>query len=757
MLSHRVFPLVLLTLVSALKLMAQTGSGTVQGIVKDASSAVVAGADVTIVHTATSRKYSTTTNDVGFFGFPPVQSGSYEITVGAPGMQSWAGKFLLIVGQTAQISPVLQVGAVTTQITVAGEVAPLVTTSDATLSRNLERARIEQLPQNGRNIASLALMSTPGLVGGQDGAINPIVNGLRDSVELYQDGAVMKNRDTGDFSGRLPGVDSVEELRVETSLSSAKFDRPGSVILSTRSGTNRLHGTLFETNRNSGMGVARRRQDYYTKPPHYVRNEFGGSVGGPVFLPKLYNGKNRTFFFTTYELSRTASSSTSSTSMPTMAMREGDYSGLVDSVGRRTTIYDPWTTGAAPTWSRTPFPNNQIPVSRRSPVAKYTYGVMPAPTNGANPMVTSNYFGLGSSFVRDYMSTSRIDHRLGDRDQVFGRFTLTNDNNTYSNGVPATNYALNTVFGYYRDVNAVGSWIHSFSPAFISETMVSFSRENKFTGPPVVAGIENLADYLGMPNPQGTPWTAYSSSGTGFGLNFGVQQVRQNVTNILVADQNFSLFRGRHEIRFGGKLRYEFLSVRVDQPSSSSSYTNQDTALFDPASGSAYGAVPQTGHAAAGFFLGDVYQYQSNVKRPPYNLRDRAYAGYIQDDWRITTRLTLNMGLRYEYLPAMKEKDNFMASFNKSTAAVVLGRTLEDMYKNKVVTPAAIAQFQALGVKFETLSQSGLPASLIHGNPWTFEPRIGFAYRIGEAQKPFVLRGGYGIYDSQVEIGRAHV
>ena len=125
-----------------------------------------------------------------------------------------------------------------------------------------ERARIEQLPVDGRNIASLVLMSTPSLVGGQDGAINPINTGLRDSVELYQDGAVIKNRDTGDWSGRLPGVDSVEELRVETNLSSAQFDRPGSVILSTRSGTNSIHGSLFETNRNSGIGVARRRQDF---------------------------------------------------------------------------------------------------------------------------------------------------------------------------------------------------------------------------------------------------------------------------------------------------------------------------------------------------------------------------------------------------------------------------------------------------------------------------------------------------------------
>src|SRR5215472_12487233 len=145
----------------------QTGSGTVQGVVRDVSSAVVAGARVTIINTDTMVKLSTTANDAGFFGFPPVQPGSYTITVEASGMQTWEGKFLLPVGQPAEISPVLTVGAVSTQITVAGEVAPLVTTSDATISTNLEHARIEQLPENGRNIANLVLLASPGLAGGQ--------------------------------------------------------------------------------------------------------------------------------------------------------------------------------------------------------------------------------------------------------------------------------------------------------------------------------------------------------------------------------------------------------------------------------------------------------------------------------------------------------------------------------------------------------------------------------------------------------------
>ena len=391
---RRVYLFALLIAVCALPLAAQTGSGTVEGVVRDASAGIVAGAKVDIVHTDTMREYSTTANSLGFFVFPPVQPGSYQISATAPGMDTWKGVFLLAVGQTVEISPVLKVGAVTTQVTV-DEAAPLVSTTDATIARNLEHARIEQLPSDGRSISNLVLLSTPSLVGGQDGAINPIDTGLRDAVELYQDGAVKKNRDVGDWAGRLPGVDSVQELRVETSLSSAQFDRPGSVILSTKSGTNGVHGSLFETNRDSAVGVARRRQDFFTKAPHYVRNEFGGSVGGPVFLPKVYNGKNRTFFFTSYELLRQVSASTASTTMPTDAMRNGDYSGLVDSLGRLTVIYDPLSTGAGPTWTRTPFPNNTIPSARESPNAKYLYSIMPEPTfPNVNPNIANNYFGL---------------------------------------------------------------------------------------------------------------------------------------------------------------------------------------------------------------------------------------------------------------------------------------------------------------------------------------------------------------------------
>jgi hypothetical protein len=748
----------LLIAMFALTLTGQTGSGTVQGVVRDATSAVIAGASVTIVNTATAVKSSTTSNEAGFFAFPPVVPGSYEIKVESAGMQAWEGKFLLQVGQTAEISPVLRVGAVSTQVTVAGEAAPLVATTDATLSENLERTRIEQLPSDGRSIANLVMTATPGLYGGQDGNINPINMGLRDAVELYQDGAVIKNRDVGDWSGRLPGVDSIEELRVETSMSSAQFDRPGSVILSTKSGTNGVHGSLFETNRNSGVGVARRRQDYYTKPPHYVRNEFGGSVGGPVYIPKVYNGKNHTFFFISYEALRLVSASTYSTSMQTDAMRQGDYSGLVDSLGRLTTIYDPLSTGAAPTWIRTPFPGNTIPVNRESPDAKYLFSIMPEPTfPNVNPNVASNWFGVSPSNTADYMITSRIDQRLSDRNQLFGRVSVGHDKvlNVSAGGpttIPPLSGPLNFVLGTYHDVSVVGSWSHTFSPTFLSSTRVSWSHEFKFVGSPSDPNIPNVATFLGVPNLGNDPFNSYSTSGMGFGVNFLTQQVRYNTTNILIVNEDLTRVVGRHQLQFGGQLHIEFLNALIDHNGTGITYDSQYTALFDPSSGSAYGAVPFTGFSGASFFLGYVGTYKDTVKRPAWDLRDKVFAGYFQDNWRVTPRLTLNLGLRYQNMPAESIAGNYAVGFDKNTDTMVLARPLADMYAANMTTPTTVAQLQAIGVKFESAKQAGLPAGLVYGNPWVFAPRLGFAYRVGDSSRPLMLRGGWGLFDSQAAL-----
>ncbi|MGD0499157.1 MAG: TonB-dependent receptor [Bryobacteraceae bacterium] len=754
MFSRRVFRFALLAALFALTLTAQTGSGRVQGTVKDSSGASIPGATVTLNHTATARQYTTTTNSVGLFLFPPVQPGNYEITVQSQGMETWKGTFLLEVGQTAEISPTLKVGAVTTQVTVAGEVAPLVPTSDPTISRTLEQARMNDLPSDGRSIANLVMLETPTFFGGQDGNINPIDAGMRDAVELYQDGAVIKNRDVGDWSGRLMGEDSVQEIRVESTLSSAQFERPGSVILSTKSGTNSIHGSLFETLRDSSVGVARKRTDVWTKAPHYVRNEPGGSVGGPVWIPKLYNGKNKTFFFTSFEQQRIAQSSTNTSAVATDAMRQGNFSNFTDTLGRYTQLYDPLSTGPAPNYVRTPFAGNIIPQTRESPNAKYLYSIMPEPfyTN-INPYTGSNYYGVGPNFQHDWMSTSRIDHRIGDRDQIFGRVSRNVDNYIYLNGLPTltpyTNSA-NMVLNYYGDTSIAGEWNHSFSPTFLSQMQVSWSREYKFTGSPSSPDTGNLADYLGMPNIGGSPLTAYQTSGVSYG-SYSVQQARQNTTNIYLFTENLTKMVGKHQLQFGGQVHWELLNVWIDQPTCTISYDSQPTALLDPSSvaSKTYTATNFTGNATASFFMGYVGTFKQTTKRPAWDLQDKMFSGYFQDNWKATPRLTLNLGLRYENMPPESIDGNYTVGYDQTHDKMIIGRSLADMETNGYATPTVVSQLQAVGAQFETADQAGLPAGQVYGNPWLFAPRAGFAYRVGDNVKPLMLRGGLGLYDAQ--------
>jgi hypothetical protein len=745
---NRVIPAACALFLFSLCLCAQTGNGSIQGTVKDATGAVVPMAKIMLVQSETNRQYESATNEVGFYVFPSLQKGNYKLSVSAAGMETWEGELLLQIGQTAVVDPVLKVGTTSTAVTVAGDVTPLVTTSNATISNTVERARIEQLPLNGRFFQSLVLTTTPGLEGAQ---AQPRVNGMRGtSMEFVQDGAVLENRDTGDLQGRPPGLDSIEEFRVETSGSSAKMNRPASTMIVTRSGTNDVHGAAFETVRNNAIGVARARQDFFTKPPHLVRNEFGASLGGPVYLPKLYHGKNKTFFFFSYEGYRNMATSTSSIDMPTMAMRQGDFSGLIDGSGRKYTLYDPYTTGAAPSWTRLPYANNQIPASQQSPLAKYLYSITPAPTfPDRNPLVTSNFIAPQPNIRRDWTITSRLDHRLSDKDQIFFRFS---DGNRWSmvnssNGSPITlNQSANVTFNPIKDASGVFSLTHTFSPTFFGETLFNISNEDWF----VYSGIDSV-DWdaqLGLPNPfHKTGWPQLTS--TGFGMDYEyADNKRENITRIFNFDQNFTKIRGRHEFQFGGRFRNERLHVLPDQqqPQGGNQWGSAFTSLYDPTSGSNYSGVPFSGHTAASLFMGGMTYYSNQFVRDWYYLNAREYALYFQDNFKVTSRLTLNFGVRWEFYPNISEGNNVLTGFDLANHAVVNSAPLETMYKVGATTPSIVKVYEAIGMKFTTPQQAGLPDRLMYSNPHDFGPRAGFAYRLTTGKKSFVLRGGYALF-----------
>jgi carboxypeptidase family protein len=231
----------------------QTGTGNIQGTVQDTSGAVVPKAKVTLVHVATNRQYDTETNDVGFYLVPSIGLGDYQLTVTSAGMQTWKGQLRLLAGQTVEVGVTLTPGSTATTIEVAGDVAPLVTTTSATLSTIVEPERIQQLPINGRDVNQLIYQTTPGALQETHGVNGvlwvPRIFGLRNASELVQDGAPLTDKAWGTEPNRPPGIDTIAELRAETSNSSAEFDRPGTFIMTTKSGTNQFHGAAFETNR----------------------------------------------------------------------------------------------------------------------------------------------------------------------------------------------------------------------------------------------------------------------------------------------------------------------------------------------------------------------------------------------------------------------------------------------------------------------------------------------------------------------------
>lgn len=738
-----------LLLAAAVCMPGQTGTGSVQGTVQDATGSVIPNATVRLRNTQTAGQVETRTNSAGFYLFPAVQKGAYELTMESAGMETWKGTLTLVVGQVAQIDASLKVGSTGTAVTVAGDVTPLVTTTGPTLSNVVEHERIEQLPLNGRFIQGLVLMTTPGL---ENGSV-PRLYGLRYAMEYVQDGALLENRDWASLPNRPPGIDSIGEFLVETSNSSAKMSRPGSIVLTTKSGTNEFHGALFETLRNSGLGVARARQDFFAKAPKLVRNEFGASAGGPVLLPKLYNGKNRTFFFVAYEALRLRSEATRGITLPTAEMRNGDFSGLVDAQGRRFTIYDPWSTGGqAQNWTRVPYVGNRLPSTRLSPLAKSLYAITPLPTfANINPLVAENWFGTGFSNRNDWTLTTRVDHTLSERDRLFFRYshsisTAPRTSSGIDAGTPTTlDGRGNGAIDEGQTDSGVASWTHTFAPTFFSELNVSFMRD--YRGQIPLGGLGNIAGELGLPNPfNGGGFPRVQQ--TGFRMNYdtGINYTL-NYANVLMVDENLTKIYGRHEFQFGGRWRYERLDTLVDQTEAAGNhnFSTNGTSLYDPTTGSTYGATPFTGHNAANFYLG-LANYNARFNRSWFRLRGGERSLYFQDNWKVNSRLTLNFGVRYEYnVPGFEANDSFIG-YNKSAKAIVLGRPIDELQQLGVSLPPIVRAYEAIGAKYQTLAESGLPKNFFNPNKFDFGPRAGFAYRFGGSARPTVIRGGYSIF-----------
>ncbi|MEZ5403746.1 MAG: carboxypeptidase-like regulatory domain-containing protein [Bryobacteraceae bacterium] len=743
--------------------LAQSGAGSIQGTIQDPTGAAVPACAVHVLNQKTGVTTDTTSNEVGFYSVRGLFAGSYTITFASPGMKKYEANVTLQNSQVAVLNPTLTVGDVAEQVTVQGDTLQLATYDSGTVSTFLDSNRIDQLPQNGRNVLGLAQKTVPGLEGNGTRA-----NGLmQEAMEYSQDGAPMTNRNFGGEANTaqstLPDPDAVQEAKFETLNSSAQFATPATVILTTKSGTNSFHGSLFETARNNYFGIAKARQNPANfAAPHLVRNEFGGSVGGPVLIPKLYNGRNKSFFFFAYERFSLRQDSSQLVRVPTVAMRNGDFSGLRNNAGVLQQLYDPATTqGAAASYSRLPFSNNQIPLSRVSPLAKILYAATPLPHTSDNPLVNSNINDTNKTTQTVPNWTVRMDHVFNEANRVYLRFTDIDQKqqalrnypsaspaNIEGGGLPpgATGYQAIPV----TTISHALGFSHTFSPTFYSETILSQQWQRMFVeGNQVSQG--NYESFLGLPNNFGQ--TGFPAIGSNLIMPYGGSQWNYGMNQrIDTADENLTKISGKHQLQFGGRYRHERFGYLSDRSPDAVDFTNLATAIYDPSTGANYGARANTGYQDADFFLGAASAYSQRKNAPFGRSRLQEFDLYLQDNYRLSQRLTINAGLRWEGHPAPHSDGDNFATFSLEKDAIVLKHPIQHYIDIGYTTQAIINNLSKLGAKFVTPSEAGLPDAGFYGSWNNIMPRLGFAYTPSFGSNGTVIRGGYGRYIYPVPI-----
>jgi hypothetical protein len=741
---YRLLVPVLLCLAWLAALQAQLSNATIKGTVTDPAGAVVVKANVNLTNVDTGEHWTQQTSGQGNYDFTALAPGRYKLFLALPGFAEWAGGLTLRVAQDAEINPHLVTGTVATTIDVR-DVTPVIDTTDSTLSDVKEYARIESLPLQKRNLLN-NLNFSPGVVangfGGQGGGYTR-VNGIPGgSMDYLVDGQTASERYTNELQ-RLPQpLPTIQELKVTTANGDAEYSRPGMVEVVTKSGTNDFHGELFELNQNNALEAKSFHQQFVN---FLVHNEFGGNLGGPVWIPKIYNGKNKTFFFVDAEAIRQRSVAEEQEVLPLPAWKAGDFSTYTDSQGAPVTIYDPATTRLDPasgTYVRTPFAGNVIPKDRINPIAAKVIGYLPDPNLNTPFYLGPNWQNPNGRAVDDNtLITAKVDQLFG-ANRLSARYTYTDKNNF------GPKYLLNPDDRLYGGNNGAISFTESVSPSVVNEIRAGVQQFHAFRGPQAIT--PPITQTLGLPTYPGTiAWPSfYFDDAYNFSFSGIDRDNPQDAPGVTISlGDNLSWTRGKHEIKLGFFFQNSQVNTyETGQPGGDYNFSGNFTGLMDPASaqqGIFNQSVVDTGAGLADFLLGNVDAADLNVV-PKFYTRQSDYAGYVQDNWRITQNLTLNLGVRYEYWTPFSDKRNQISTLNLNApggpAVVYAG---SGSITTSGLSPAVVAGYQAAGLNLQSAQQAGFPSSLWNMPKNNWAPRLGFAYQIDSKS---VLRGGYGIY-----------
>jgi hypothetical protein len=725
---------------------AQTTAGSIVGLVTDASGAAVPHATVTVTNMGTNIAVKTTTSTSGNYVVTPLSVGTYSVTVRAPGFKEETRSGVRVdVQSRVATNFVLQVGPVTQTVTVRAP-NPLLQTKSSYVGQIMETNQVNDLPLNGRLLTRLALLApaaTPETTGSKDAITGGFsVNGLRPYQNTYLLDGINNNNYQAGLTGGVdyvigPPPDAVNEFRLQTNNMSAEFGTSAGGVMNVtiKSGTNELHGDAYEYARNSAFDAKNYFNSLTAPIPEYQQNQFGFTVGGPLVIPKVYNGKDKTFFFADYEGTRIREGESFVSTVAPVAWRSGDFSGFQP-------IYDPATTtilnGVA---TRQPFPGNIVPATRFDSVSAKLIQIMPLP----NQPGTVSASGVANNFLYTPTYTQdedqfdvRLDHHFSDKDSAFARFSFFDEPELRPPALPIGDGSIRDGLFNQNGRQGVIGYTHIFNPQTIDEFHAGYTydylAEQIFNY--ATEGDLNGSAQLGI---LGIPFTsaAWLNGGTPefdvTGLtSFGSAESEPTIDGGTVLEFNdiLTMVRGSHTIKTGAQW-YPIVNIPFLQPK----YPRGDFQFNgDPTRNPSN--LTTTGLGMADFLLGD--ETFAGLSNGVYDtFQQPGYAFFAQDDYQMTRKLTWDLGLRYQFISNPMEAHNAESNFNLATD------TLDIVAGRNDSMPAYFAS-------------TGFPVSrnasrtLVPNHHLDFAPRLGVAY---DFLPKTVFRAGYGIFWTGYEAG----
>jgi hypothetical protein len=781
------FQLWLLFLISFAVVWAQTPTGEFTGRVTDPSGAAVAGAKITVTDLATGVERQTESNDTGNYTVPLLPPGKYQLTAQKEGFRPMTQSgYTLNVDQIVRVDFALKLGSVSDTVSVVAE-TPLIETQSASVGQVIENRSVNTLPLNGRNFTFLAQIATGVTVSQQDsrglGATGMFsANGTRPYENNYLLDGMDNNSDLVDYLNGTyyvvrPPIDAIQEFKVQTSNYSAQFGRGGGAVLNAtlKSGTNQLHGDVWEFLRNDVLDAT----DFFVNAGgqskgEYRQNQFGFTLGGPLIIPNTYNGHDKTFFFVDYEGLRIRQAIPYVATVPTVLERQSGYTNFTQLIGGQSgtqtdllgriyplgTIFDPSTTrtvvkglpdpikGIIATGNgfvRDPFAGNIVPVNRLNAVAIALLNLYPPPTSGS---LFNNYTADPVLRHDDNQFDVRIDQNFTEHDQMFGRISYSNEPQYTPGPFPGIADGGSFIDGYQTAIswNGILSETHTFSSSLVNQTKVGYSRL-------YASRLQPFANQMGIPQQygiQGIPQVSlngglptFTISGLStLGSNGFLPSVEINPT--LQANDSVNLAHGSHSLAIG----YEFQDVRYTllQPPASRGvfdFNGEYTGIPNQNSGNTgivqFLLTPISAASSGGF---NNVGGADSITASNINNVDaiRTYdAAYLQDDWQAMRRLTINIGIRYEFFSAPIERHDAQANFIPGSPGSGAEYLLPTSRMDVQLSPAFI----------NALSQDGIKLIYSTNHALSEWPTFNLAPRIGVAYQPtnkLVIRAGYGIF-----------